>query len=76
MVCCATEKIVAGFKSEKKSVKQKEQEIEFASLKEEIQRKLGTKVNISGTNKKGKIEIYYYSLEDLERIAKELKFNC
>ncbi|MCA6085078.1 ParB/RepB/Spo0J family partition protein [Candidatus Endomicrobiellum agilis] len=72
----AVEKIVAGFKPEKKSVKQKEQEIEFASLKEEIQRKLGTKVNISGTNKKGKIEIYYYSLEDLERIAKELKFNC
>ncbi|MDR0800549.1 MAG: ParB/RepB/Spo0J family partition protein [Endomicrobium sp.] len=72
----AVEKIVAGFKSEKRSVRQKEQEIEFIYLKEEIQRKLGTKVNISGTNKKGKIEIYYYSLEDLERITKELKFNC
>ncbi len=72
----AVEKIIAGLRSEKKSDGQKKQEIELTNLKEEIQRKLGTKVNISGTGKKGKIEIYYYSLEDLERITKELKFSC
>jgi ParB family chromosome partitioning protein len=72
----AVEKIIAGIRSEKKSNRQKKQEIEIANLKEEIQRKLGTKVNISGTGKKGRIEIYYYSLEDLERITKELKFSC
>jgi ParB family chromosome partitioning protein len=52
----------------------KKQEVELIHLKEEIQRKLGTKANISGNSKKGKIEIFYYSLEDLERIAKELNF--
>jgi ParB family chromosome partitioning protein len=72
----AVEKIIAGIRSEKKSSGQKKQEIELTNLKEEIQRKLGTKVNISGTGKKGRIEIYYYSLEDLERITKELKFSC
>ncbi|MDR0820132.1 MAG: ParB/RepB/Spo0J family partition protein [Endomicrobium sp.] len=72
----AVEKIISGLKSEKKSNGQKKQEVELTNLKEEIQRKLGTKVNISGTGKKGKIEIYYYSLEDLERITKELKFGC
>ncbi|MCL1972563.1 MAG: ParB/RepB/Spo0J family partition protein [Endomicrobia bacterium] len=53
----------------------KKQEIELIHLKEEIQRKLGTKANISGNSKKGKIEIFYYSLEDLERIARELNFK-
>jgi ParB family chromosome partitioning protein len=72
----AVEKIIAGFKFEKKSNEQKKQEIELTNLKEEIQRKLGTKINISGTGKKGRIEIYYYSLEDLERIIKKLNFNC
>jgi len=69
----ATEKIVSSNKSKKepKSPKKK-QEIELIHLKEELQRKMGTKANISGTSKKGKIEIYYYSLEDLERIAKQL----
>jgi ParB family chromosome partitioning protein len=70
----AVEKLASGLKPEKKISKQKKQEVELVHLKEEIQRKLGTKANISGTSKKGKIEIYYYSLEDLERIIKELKF--
>jgi ParB family chromosome partitioning protein len=72
----AVEKIISGLKPEKKTNEQKKQEIELTNLKEEIQRKLGTKVNISGTSKKGRIEIYYYSLEDLERITKEFKFSC
>ncbi|GMO51990.1 MAG: ParB/RepB/Spo0J family partition protein [Candidatus Endomicrobiellum trichonymphae] len=72
----AAEKIISELKPGKESDGQKKQEIELINLKEEIQRKLGTKVNISGTGKKGRIEIYYYSLEDLERITKELKFSC
>ena len=72
----ATEKMVSATKI-KKGAKPlpKKQEIELIHLQEEIQRKLGTKANISGTSKKGKIEIYYYSLEDLERIARELNFK-
>jgi ParB family chromosome partitioning protein len=66
------EKLTSSLATKKKIPKQKEQEVEITHLKEEIQRKLGTKTNIAGTSKKGKIEIYYYSLEDLERIIKEL----
>ena len=74
----ATEKIVSANKIQKGIKFQKppkKQEIELIHLQEEIQRKLGTKANISGNSKKGKIEIYYYSLEDLERIARELNFK-
>ncbi|MCL2144279.1 MAG: ParB/RepB/Spo0J family partition protein [Endomicrobia bacterium] len=73
----AVEKIASAMKPEKKEKAPKvpkKQEIELIHLKEEIQRKLGTKVNISGNSKKGKIEIHYYSLEDLERLTKE--FGC
>lgn len=75
----AVEKIASemkGTSAEKKVKAPKKQEVELIHLKEEIQRKLGTKVNISGTSQKGKIEIFYYSLEDLERIARELNFQA
>lgn len=77
----AVEKIVSEMKGdvsdkkEKSEKKPEKQEIELIHLKEEIQRKLGTKANIAGTSKKGKIEIFYYSLQDLERIARELNFS-
>ena len=48
--------------------KGKKQEAELISLSEELQRKIGTKVKISGRPSKGKIEIHYYSLKELERI--------
>ncbi|MDR1195526.1 MAG: ParB/RepB/Spo0J family partition protein [Endomicrobium sp.] len=70
----AVEKIAAEKKTKPAKEPQK-QEIELINLKEEIQRKLGTKTNIAGSSKKGKIEIFYYSLEDLERIAKELNLQ-
>ncbi|MDR2644640.1 MAG: ParB/RepB/Spo0J family partition protein [Endomicrobium sp.] len=69
------EKLTSELKSEKKVVKQKKQEIELVHLKETLQRKFGSKVNITGNSKKGKIEIYYYSLADLERIINELKIT-
>lgn len=68
-------KEMSADKKEKAAKEPKKQEIELIHLKEEIQRKLGTKANISGSSKKGKIEIYYYSLEELERIARELNFK-
>ncbi|MDR1418733.1 MAG: ParB/RepB/Spo0J family partition protein [Endomicrobium sp.] len=69
----ALEKMVSNFKNNKKKVKEKKQEVELTNLKEEIQRKFGTKANVVGNSKKGKIELYYYSLDDLERIVTELK---
>jgi ParB family chromosome partitioning protein len=72
----ATEQLVSSTKTKKELPKSPtKQEIELINLKEEIQRMLGTKANISGSSKKGRIEIYYYSLEDLERIARQLNCN-
>ncbi|MDR3124964.1 MAG: ParB/RepB/Spo0J family partition protein [Endomicrobium sp.] len=68
----AVERIVSGFKVDKKKIKEKKQVVELTNLKEELQRKFGTKVNIVGDSKKGRIELFYYSLDDLERIAKKL----
>ena len=44
-----------------------------ASLEEDLQRTLGTKVRVLARNKKGKIVIEYYSLEDLDRIIGIIK---
>ncbi|MDR2860699.1 MAG: ParB/RepB/Spo0J family partition protein, partial [Elusimicrobiota bacterium] len=71
----AVEKIVSDIKKQKKPKTEKQLESEIINFKEEIQRKFGTKANVNGTNKKGKIEIFYYSLQDLERIAQELNIQ-
>jgi ParB family chromosome partitioning protein len=72
----AVEKLVSGSDVDRKIVKQEKQEVELVHLKEELQRKFGTKAKVSGSSKKGKIEIFYYSLLDLERILRELRINC
>ena len=43
------------------------------SFRIDIQRVLGTEVKIKGTNGKGKIEIEYYSQDDLVRILESIK---
>lgn len=50
-------------------------ETEIESIAEKITSKLGTKVNIHHTTKKGKIEIEYYGNKDLERILSLLNIN-
>jgi len=42
---------------------------ELAALENRLIERLGTKVAILGSGKKGKIEIHYFSLDDLERIS-------
>lgn len=41
---------------------------ELRSIEERFIERLGTKVNIRGSDTKGKVEISYYSIEDLERL--------
>jgi ParB family chromosome partitioning protein len=41
---------------------------EIRSIEERFIERLGTKVNIRGSDTKGKVEISYYSMEDLERL--------
>ena len=42
--------------------------VELRALEERLIEKLGTRVNIRGSHDRGKVEISYYSMEDLERI--------
>ena len=44
-----------------------------ADVEEKLRNIFGTKVNISNKNNKGKIEIEYYSDEDLQRILDIIK---
>lgn len=57
---------ILGGKKKKKAPKLPSEELQdFVS---ELQRKLGTKVNLIGNDKKGRIYIDYYSQDDLDRI--------
>lgn len=55
---------------EPKSEKQKDiaYKIELERISKNLEQYLGTKVKLSGTSKKGKIEIEYYGNRDLERL--------
>ena len=66
-----TEKLVKSLKAPKKeTIKEKtEHTFVYDDLVEKMKNVMGTKVNInSKSNGKGKIEIEYYSEEELERI--------
>ena len=43
------------------------------AVREDLQRRMGTVVRIKGNNGKGRIEIEYFSTDDLERILETLK---
>ncbi len=52
----------------RKSLKRKSVNLEIATIEEELKTKLGTKVKISEGKKRGKIEIDYYSKDELDRL--------
>ena len=64
------EERIADLQREKKSPAQRVKSIspEFKALLADMQRVFGTKVRSTGTEKKGKIVIDYYSADDLQRI--------
>jgi ParB family transcriptional regulator, chromosome partitioning protein len=45
---------------------------ELVRIEEQLQRRMGTRVRVQGTQHKGSIAIEYYSIEELERIIEEL----
>ncbi len=59
----------------KKEKTKKTSEPELKNLEEKFKHFFGTKVNIKGSYKKGKIIIEYYNKEDLERILDVLKIK-
>lgn len=52
-----------------------EKDTEIRALEEKLQHKLGTKVRIHHGRKRGKIEIEYFSLDDLDRVLRLLGAN-
>jgi ParB family chromosome partitioning protein len=50
-------------------------DMHIKNLEDQLQHALGTKVRIFPGKKRGKIEIEYYSLEDLDRVLKLFNIN-
>lgn len=71
-----TENLVRRLKSEKKKRKasrNRSEEIYLTSLAEDLSRHFGTKIQIKKDGRKGKVQIEFYSNEDLERLIERLK---
>lgn len=68
-----TEKLVKKLNAPKKEKKQKEPDMFLESQAEELTRLLNTRVSIRpGSKNRGKVEIEYYSLEELEGLIERL----
>lgn len=64
---------LAGEPAKKKSKVKPEKNADVMRLEAELKDTLGTKVTLSSTGRKGKIEIEYYSKDELERLIELLK---
>lgn len=70
------EKLVKQMSKKKKETPKEEnkvQEFLFVNIEESLKQALGSKVNIKNRNNKGKIEIEYYSKEELDRLVDMLR---
>lgn len=66
-------KQLARKKKESPKEDNKVHEFLFANMEESLKQALGSKVNIKNKNNKGKIEIEYYSKEELDRLVDMLR---
>jgi ParB family chromosome partitioning protein len=68
------EKLIKGLNNVKeKEVKENKENIFYLDIKDKLQEYFGTKVQLISKKNKGKIEIEYYSEDDLQRILDILK---
>ena len=70
----ATERAVNEYKSESKKISKDEKPVDpdILSIEQKLIDAFGTKVQLKGSLEKGKIEITYYSQDDLSRIVELL----
>ena len=69
-----TEKLIKELDTPVKPAKRKpEKNADVKRVEEDLKAVLGTRVNLAQSGKKGKIEIEYYSREELERLIELLK---
>ena len=69
----ATENLVAKFNKQLSPFRKRNPDPNLEAVQEELLKALGTKVAISGNQKKGIINIFYYSLDELNRISEFIK---
>jgi ParB family transcriptional regulator, chromosome partitioning protein len=71
-----TEKIIKNLGKEKREITSKNSDgIYFVDIKDRLESYFGTKVSLINKKNKGKIEIEYYSNDDLQRILDILKLQ-
>lgn len=71
-----TESLIRRLKNEKKRPRvtpKNSDQIYFSSLADELSRNFGTKVSIKKAGKKGRVEIEFYSDDDLDRLLNRLR---
>jgi ParB family chromosome partitioning protein len=71
-----TEALIRRLKKQKKRarvVPKSSDQIYFASLADELSRNFGTKVSIRRSGKRGRVEIEFYSDDDLDRLLNRLR---
>lgn len=71
-----TEALIRRIKSEKKKpqvLRNRTEEIYLSGLAEDLSRHFGTKIVIRKDGQKGKVEIEFYSNDDLDRLIRRLK---
>jgi len=62
------ESVVAGGRKEPPAPKKRKADPNLEAVQEELLRALGTKVTIEGSPKKGIIKVFYFSLDELNRL--------
>jgi ParB family chromosome partitioning protein len=71
-----SERLAQKLKSNKEKIETQKKELNsqmfLRDIEDRMQKNLGTKVVIKGKSEKGKIEIEYYSNDDLERLTEML----
>jgi len=68
-----TEKLVNRVKERPPRTQRRLEDPDLRALQEEMLKALGTKVLIAGTRSKGVLKIFYFSLDDLNRIYDKIK---
>ena len=63
-----TEELVKKYLVKRKTTRSKKKDEEYQDIEDKLKNIFGTKVQILSKNKRGKIMIEYYSLEELDRI--------
>jgi len=67
------ERMISGGRAKTRPGKQLNFDADLQAVEEELVKLLGTKVSISGNRKKGAIKIFYFSLDDLNRVFERIK---